>query len=275
MNREVTAGRLAVRGYKLLYLFRPPEGWHHTAETYYGREPWACQWTRQDGNGTIEWIDAQLTPEGAKAAKYIHTLWTKYLGSTNLAMPQLFLSSPLSRAAETLSLAFNFNPKTTLPTSPIFVEYLRETFGVDTHNSRRSYTYLKKKYPLFEFEDEFSEDDPLWTSNRDEHDESVTHRAKIFLENLFLRREETYVAVGTHEGVIKAILQATGHRPFTVPVGHMIPIILKASWVKNYGPRTEVEKYKTYYKKDRNCTERDPVTDPDAEPDEDFEEYDL
>ncbi|KAK6542600.1 hypothetical protein TWF694_006544 [Orbilia ellipsospora] len=273
LNQEAMMPRMGILGYKVLYLFRPPESWHHIAASFYGREPWDCLWTRQDGNGTVQWIDAELTPRGVQKAKNLNGLWKKFMGKTPLATPELFLSSPLSRAAETLIHTFNLKNRDPLPPSPIFVENLRESFGVDTHNSRHSYTELKKKYPLFTFEEEFSEFDPLWTSYRDETPESVLHRAKIFLENVFLRRKEVYIAVATHENIIKAILEATGHRPFTVPVGHMIPIVIKGSWfLSRHEPRTEVEKYKTYYKRNRNCTELDPVTDPDAEPevDDDF-----
>ncbi|KAF3924481.1 hypothetical protein ABW21_db0202418 [Orbilia brochopaga] len=299
MNAESTAPRLAVRGYKVLYLFRPPQSWHHTGESFYGRESWDCLWTRQDGNGTAKFIDADLTPAGVHNAKYIHSLWTKHLGKTNIATPELFLSSPLSRAAETLTYAFNLTSRTLPPQSPIFVEYLRESFGVDTHNSRRSFTYLKKRFPLFGFEEDFSEFDPLWTSSRDETEESTLHRAKIFLENLFLRRSEVFIAVATHERVIKAILEgqffsfwstlmyekntlivnstnaAIGHRPFEVPIGHMIPVVIKGSWFKSWDIRTESEKYRMYYKKDRNCAVLDPVTDPDAEPELDDDELDF
>ncbi|KAJ6260659.1 hypothetical protein Dda_4886 [Drechslerella dactyloides] len=275
MNAESTVPRLAVRGYKVLYLFRPPQSWHHTGESFYGKESWNCLWTRQDGNGTAKFIDADLTPDGVHSAKYIHSLWNKHLGKTKIAKPELFLSSPLSRAAETLVYAFNLTSRTPPPPSPIFVEFLRESFGVDTHNSRRSFTYLKKRFPLFEFEEEFSEFDPLWTSNRDETEESTLHRAKIFLENLFLRRSEVFVAVATHERIIKAILGAIGHRPFQVPVGHMIPVVIKGSWFKSWETRTEAEKYRMYYKKDRNCTVLDPVTDPDAEPELEDDDLDL
>ncbi|KAF3161275.1 hypothetical protein TWF225_009513 [Orbilia oligospora] len=274
LDREKFTKRLGVLGYKVLYLFRPSESWHHRGESYYGKESWDCLWTRQDGNGTAQWIDAELTPTGIEGAKYLHKAWNKHLGNTNLAVPELFLSSPLSRAADTLIHSFNLTFRNPRPPSPVFVEFLRESFGVDTHNSRRSYTTLKKKYPLFEFEEEFSEFDPLWTSYRDETDSSVLHRAKIFLENLFLRRSEMFIAVATHESVIKAILEAIGHRQFSIPVGHMIPVVIKGSWFLTGEPRTEVERYKMFYKKNRNCTELDPVTDPDAEPEVDMDEFD-
>ncbi|KAF3914891.1 hypothetical protein ABW20_dc0106774 [Dactylellina cionopaga] len=237
-------------------------------ESFYGEESWACQWSRQDGNGTAKWYDADLTPNGFQDAKHLHGLWNKHLGGTDLAMPELLLSSPLSRAAETLIHTFNLTTRYPPPPSPIFIEYLREPFGVETHSSRRSYTDLKKKYPLFTFEEEFREFDPYWTYNRDETDVSVMHRTKIFLENLFLRRDEQFVAVATHNSIIQAVLNATGHRPFDVPIGHMIPIVLKGSWIRTAEPRTESERYRRVYKRDRNCTERDPVTDPDAEVDD-------
>ncbi|EPS37940.1 hypothetical protein H072_8457 [Dactylellina haptotyla CBS 200.50] len=275
LNEETRIPRMGVLGYKLLYLFRPSESWHHVGEEFYGKESWDCLWTRQDGNGTAKWIDADLTPGGVEKAKYLHDLWKRFMNRSGMLMPELFLSSPLSRAAETLIHAFNLTYSNPPPPSPVFIEYLRESFGVDTHNSRRSYTELKKKYPLFTFEQDFSEFDRLWTSYRDETDESVLHRSKVFLENLFFRRKETFIAVATHESVIKAILQATGHRPFEVPVGHMIPLVIKGSWIRSYDPYTELERYRPYYKRDRNCTELDPVTDPDAEPEIDDDELDL
>lgn len=164
----------------------------------------------------------------------------------------------MSRAAQTLSLAFGLEDEALEDQSaahaPIFVEYLRDRTGVDTHSSRRTASYLRKTFPSFDFEERFSENDVIWKSTKTEHDESIAHRARIFLENLFLRRSEVYIVIAAHEAIIQYILQVVGHRPFLIPNGHFIPLVIKADWIKSRAPKTESEEYTRDYVKDMNCS---------------------
>jgi hypothetical protein len=40
----------------VLFLARHGEGYHNTAETFYGTSAWDCHWSLQSGNGTVTWV---------------------------------------------------------------------------------------------------------------------------------------------------------------------------------------------------------------------------
>lgn len=58
------------------------------------------------------------------------------------------------------------------------------------------------------------------------------------LDDLFMHDEEsTYISVTSHSGSIQALLHAIGHRPFILPTGGVIPVLVKVVKVK--GPRPD------------------------------------
>jgi hypothetical protein len=40
----------------VLFLARHGEGYHNTAEEFYGTSAWDCYWSLQNGNSTITWV---------------------------------------------------------------------------------------------------------------------------------------------------------------------------------------------------------------------------
>ena len=56
--------RQAPRGteYKLLYMGRHGDGYHNDAQAYHGTPAWNCYYSVLDGNATVTWSDAHLSP---------------------------------------------------------------------------------------------------------------------------------------------------------------------------------------------------------------------
>lgn len=94
--------------YKLLFLGRHGQGWHNVAEAFYGTPAWDDDWSKLNGNGTITWgPDAQLTPLGVEQAKNATAAWKEEL-LAGIPEPEVLYSSPLSRAAETAKITFDW-----------------------------------------------------------------------------------------------------------------------------------------------------------------------
>lgn len=100
--------------------------------------------------------------------------------------------------------------------------------------------------PLFQFEPGFVENDELWTKDHrelgEEHDVR-TRRAlsKIMAADGTCKSFEVHfprissvdgalvISVTVHDGVIRSVLRVTGHRPWQMQTGGVIPVLIKAS----------------------------------------------
>jgi hypothetical protein len=65
------------------------------------------------------------------------------------------------------------------------MQNLREVLGVHTCDKRRSLTYIHSKFPSFEVEEGFSEEDELWNADVRETAEEQEIRVRAALENIF------------------------------------------------------------------------------------------
>lgn len=72
--------------------------------------------------------DADLTPLGKTQAKVAATAWTRELAD-GAPFPDLFLSSPMTRAADTLRITWMDQGK---EVRPVIRELWRETIGAST-----------------------------------------------------------------------------------------------------------------------------------------------
>ena len=110
--------------------------------------------------------------------------------------------------------------------------------------------------PLFKFEHGFVENDELWTKDHreldNEHDVR-TRRAlsKIMAADGACKSFEVHlprissvdgvlvISVTVHDGVIRSVLRVTGHRPWQMQTGGVIPLLIKASVRKEIeGPQS-------------------------------------
>jgi broad specificity phosphatase PhoE len=84
-----------------------------------------CYWSRQDGNGTISWNDAILTPKGHSQALTANKFWKESTSTSKIPFPATFYTSPMSRCLDTVNLTFadlSAFHETEKPFSPIVKE---------------------------------------------------------------------------------------------------------------------------------------------------------
>ncbi|KAK9428559.1 histidine phosphatase superfamily [Lipomyces doorenjongii] len=223
--------------YKVLFIGRHGEGYHNTAESYYGTPAWNCYYSQMDGNDTITWADAQLTPKGIAQAQAVNAFWAKQITEQSIPTPQKFYSSPLSRCCATAALTFT---GLTLPASQPFIpqvkELLREWISGHTCDRRSNMSYIAANYPTFTFEEGFQEVDPLWNATFVETTSAQNERSRSVLDDIFMNDPSTYISITTHSGEAASILSVLGHRPFSLSTGAVIPILVRAETVTGRPP---------------------------------------
>jgi broad specificity phosphatase PhoE len=235
--------------YKLLYLARHGEGYHNVAESYYSMKEWDNYWSKQDGNGTITWADAELTPTGEAQALTAGDFWKEALTDPAVATepPGRYYVSPLARTLQTAELtwgALGDALPAERPFEPVVVERFRETLGVHTCDRRHPKSWIAAHAPSFAIENGFTEEDELWRPDVRESllDEEI--RARKALDGVFDRGDggkgegEAFVSVTSHSGAIAALLRVVGHREFRLETGGVIAAFVKGERVG--GKREEV-----------------------------------
>ncbi|CAI5758655.1 unnamed protein product [Candida verbasci] len=204
---------------KLLLLQRHQQGWHNVAPGNYSRKDWRCNWSLKDGDGKIEWYDAELTPLGVSNGI---KLSEKISNHEDFPRSDNFYVSPLRRCLQTWNLTWgNSTDK-----QPIIKEYAREVYGIDTESERHNKSFIHENWPEFKFEPGFSELDPLWKSDLREKNQHVDYRAASLLTELF-ETDDKVVSIVTHSGIMYAILRVVKHRSINLPTGALLPIIIK------------------------------------------------
>ncbi|KAI1648953.1 phosphoglycerate mutase-like protein [Daldinia loculata] len=225
--------------YKVLFMARHGEGYHNTAESYYGTPAWNCYWGPLEGNGTAIWRDAQLTEAGIAQCTKANNFWKRALAVEKIPAPQSYYSSPLIRSATTANLTFNgLEVPVDRPFAPTIKEFLREGISMRTCDERSNKTYIQTLLPAFRFEDGFTEDDELWKGYEGETSEAQIKRTKIVLDDIFSSDDSTWISITSHSGQIRANLQVLGHIEFSLSTGQAIPALVKAVTLREVEPST-------------------------------------
>ncbi|QDS70837.1 hypothetical protein FKW77_005130 [Venturia effusa] len=227
--------------YKLLYMGRHGEGYHNVAEAFYGTPAWDCYWSKLDGNGTITWADAHITPTGQAQALVAHDFWKTALVQAKIPAPETYYSSPLDRCIATANLTFSgLDLPENKEFKPVVKELMREAIGIHTCDRRSTKTEIHSRWPQFEFEDDFSEEDPLWLPDLRESDSQLDARVKSLLDDIFTNDDHTYISFTSHSGAIAGILRVLEHIPFSLQTGGVIPVLVKAENVQGTAPSTTI-----------------------------------
>ncbi|EGP90235.1 uncharacterized protein MYCGRDRAFT_91242 [Zymoseptoria tritici IPO323] len=74
--------------YKTIFMGRHGEGYHNSAESYYGTPAWNCYWAQLTGNGSATWEDAKLTSPGVLQAQIAHNFWKHQIKVQKIPYPQ-------------------------------------------------------------------------------------------------------------------------------------------------------------------------------------------
>lgn len=195
--------------YKLLYMARHGEGYHNAAESYYGTPAWNCFWSEKDGNATVTWVDAHLTPNGIAQAQAVNVFWASEIKIQKIPTPQSYYTSPLTRCLATAKLTFfGLDLSRAHPFVPQVKELFREGISGHTCDRRSSRTYILENFPSYRIESGFAENDPLWEALHGETSTDQDIRSKTVLDNVFSSDRSTYLSITSHSGEIASILRS-------------------------------------------------------------------
>lgn len=73
--------------YKLLDMGRHGDGYHNEAQAFYGTPAWNCYYSELDGNATVTWSDAHLSPLGVTQALAVNTFWASEIATQKIPTP--------------------------------------------------------------------------------------------------------------------------------------------------------------------------------------------
>ena len=194
--------------YKVLYMGRHGNGYHNAAETYYGTPAWNCYYSIRDGNSTIRWDDAHLTPLGVTQALTANQFWKTEIEVQKIPTPQSYYTSPLTRCLQTANLTFSGLPlPRQYPFAPEVKELFREGISGHTCDRRGSKTYISNAFPDYRIEPGFTEMDQLWQSLHAETPIDQDIRSKKVLDDVFSNDDSTYISITSHSGEIASLLR--------------------------------------------------------------------
>ena len=226
-----------------------------------------CYWSLKDGNGTIVWADAQITPNGVAQAQKASAFWASRITLQKIPLPETYYTSPLSRCLETANITFSNLP---LPDRRPFIPTVKELFreGISGHtcDRRSNKTYIHDSFPSYTIESGFSEQDLLWRAGVGETSVDEAARSKVVLDQVFGSDDSTWISITSHSGEIASILSGEliftlfelwegerlltfeavlGHRPFGLSTGAVIPVLVKAETIKAAAPATATQPWTT------------------------------
>ena len=204
LNAKAPAGV----SYHVLFMGRHGEGYHNAAESFYGTPAWNCYYSELDGNATVTWADAHLTPKGVQQALTANAFWAHEIATQKIPLPQSYYVSPLTRCLATANLTFTGLqlPSYATPFVPQVKELFRESISGHTCDRRSSKSYIHANFPTYTFEAGFRETDTLWEALHGETSIDQEIRSKVVLDEVFSQDKSTYISITSHSGEIGSIL---------------------------------------------------------------------
>jgi len=219
--------------YKVLYLARHGEAYHNIAEKDYGTKCWNCYWSQMEGNGSIIWKDAKLTPKGHDHALKANNFWKGRAVSEKVPHPEIMYTSPLFRCLQTVNTTFSGYPFLNNSRGVFVSESIREPINACTCAWRSLKSVMRAKFPLFVFDSTMEEEDPFWTAGKVESQSAQELRVTKFLEKVS-RSPETFISVTSHGALIKVFLEVIGHPnpKFNLTTGQIVPVLVRTEEIK-------------------------------------------
>lgn len=186
-------------------------------------------WSKIDGIPELTWADPEVTAQGILQAIGARNFWASALVNASIPAPESYYSSPLIRSLETARLTFsNLSLPADRPFKPVVKELLREALGEHTCDRRSRRSVIEKRFPEFEIEEGFTEEDELWVPEVRESNPDMDARLTRFLDDVFGNDDAVFVSLTGHGGSTGAILRAVGHRKFALATGGVMPIMVRA-----------------------------------------------
>lgn len=222
--------------YKVLFIGRHGEGYHNAAQDYYGTPAWNCYWAELNGNSTVTWFDADLTPAGIAQAQVAHDFWAREIKEQHIPYPQSYYTSPLTRCLKTANITFSgLDLPAYYPFVPTVRELFRESIDIHTCDRRSNRTYIHNLFPNYHIDPSLTEFDELWNGVTGETNDAQDARSKEVLDSVFSTDDHTWISITTHSGEAASILRVLGHQAFSLNTGAVIPILVKVKFLKT-GP---------------------------------------
>ncbi|OQR93091.1 phosphoglycerate mutase family [Achlya hypogyna] len=202
---------------KVLYWVRHAEGHHNAAERFYGTEEWDASISLLD-----DYLDASLNDAGLQDAIHRAALMRR---ERQLGLPlDKILVSPLTRTLQTAHAIFQLNT-TNIPI--VAMEAARETLGVHTCDKRSKKSKLVKAFPKVDWNWIAEEDDKLWAPTHRETDAEIQARCQSFLDDVFDRVPDKYVAIVSHAGFIQNCMRLLQYPDYKPRNCETIPMVLQ------------------------------------------------
>ncbi|KAJ7328507.1 histidine phosphatase superfamily [Mycena albidolilacea] len=216
--------------YKLFFFGRHGQGYHNLGREKYGNQAWDDYWSKLDGDGALYWgPDAELTAIGKDQAAAVNKRWKEELAAM-IPLPDKLYCSPMRRAIQTNIITF----EGVSSRRPVIVENCREEYGVHRCDQRSTRSYIADTFPQFDIEDGFTEKDELWQADSCETAAHIAGRAQSVLERIFLEdKDAVFVSITAHAFIINNFLHTLGRPRYVLPVGGVLPIVVKATAVTN------------------------------------------
>ncbi|KAJ7435492.1 histidine phosphatase superfamily [Mycena galericulata] len=193
--RELNATAPGNSLYKLIFFGRHGQG-------KYGTKAWDDYWSKLNGDGELTWgPDPELTNIGKAQAVAANKVWATEMAA-GIPLPQKMYCSPMTRALDTHVISFHGVSST----RAVVVENCREEYGEHTCDQRRTRTYITTAFPQFDIERRFTEEDELWTTERETKDHAAA-RARTVLDRIF--RDDKDGIINGFLRVLPVIVKAT------------------------------------------------------------------
>ena len=97
-----------------------------------------------------------------------------------------------------------------------------------TSQKRHPKTWIHEKYPAYNFEDGFSEEDELWQPFVFEPLPLLDVRTYEVLADVWASDKNTWVSLTSHEIAIASIVRNIGHRAWKTRTADLLPVLVKA-----------------------------------------------
>ncbi|KAJ7838599.1 histidine phosphatase superfamily [Mycena olivaceomarginata] len=218
----------------------------------YGNQAWDDYWSKLDGDGALYWgheshlhsfhahsnissqisicpADAELTAIGKDQAAAVNKRWKEELAAM-IPLPDKLYCSPMRRAIQMNIITF----EGVSSRRPVIVENCREEYGVHRCDQRSTRSYIADTFPQFDIEDGFTEKDELWQADSCETAAHIAGRAQSILERIFREdKDAVFVSITAHAFIINSFLHTLGRPRYVLPVGGVLPIVVKATAVTN------------------------------------------
>lgn len=207
----------------------------------------------------MTWADADLTASGIQQANIANAFWKSRIALQKIPFPQSYYTSPLTRCLRTANITFSdLDTPYYYGFEPTVKEFFREGISTHTCDRRGTKSKIHSRFPTYDFEAGFTENDELWNSTYAETSSAQDIRSKTVLDSVFKDDDHTWISVTSHSGEIASLLRVLGHRSFSLSTGAIIPVLVKAD--VQYGVKAVTSSVGPSRTSSRYCTNGPPIT---------------